>query len=77
MIPSSLKLFGVDAALGGFLLLEQIEGDVAQNGKVFRGLIFANGAMVFVQCDIQNPMQFVLDGPVSAADLQNTLGVAR
>jgi len=38
-----LEVFSVNADLCCFLLLEQVESDVAQNGK-FSGLIFADAA---------------------------------
>jgi hypothetical protein len=49
-------LFGVDAAFGGFFLFEQIESNVSQDSQVFRSLVFADAAAVFVQGDVQHPM---------------------
>lgn len=56
----------MDAAFGGFLLFKQIQGTMAKHGKVFGGLVFTDTAMILLQCNIQNPMQFVFDGPVLA-----------
>ena len=56
IVPGGLELFGVDTAFGSFLLFEQIEGDVSQDSQVFRRMVFANTATVFVQSDIQYPM---------------------
>ena len=50
---SRLKLFSVNADLCCFLLFEQVESNVAQDGKVFRGLIFADAAVVFLHGHIR------------------------
>ena len=36
-----------------------------------------NAIVVFIHCDIQNPMEFILDGPMPANNVQNTLCIAR
>ena len=51
----------MDTALGSFLLLEQIDGNMTQNCKVFRSLIFTHKAVILVQRNVQDPMQFVFD----------------
>lgn len=33
-----------------------------------------HSAVIFVQGDVQNPMQFVFDGLMAANDVQNTFG---
>ena len=32
----------MDATSGGFFLLEQVEGNMAQDGEIFRSLVFAD-----------------------------------
>ena len=39
----------MDAAFGSFLLFEQVDGDMAQDGQVFGSLILADPTVVFVQ----------------------------
>ena len=56
IIRSGLELFGVDAAFGSFFLFEQVEGNMSQDSQVFRRMVFADTATVFVQSDIQYPM---------------------
>lgn len=56
----------MDAAFGGFLLLEEIASHMAQNGKVLGSLVFADRARIFVEGDIQDPLQIIFDGPVLA-----------
>jgi hypothetical protein len=60
-IQSGLELFGMNTAFGCFLLFERIESHLAKHGKVFRRLILADTVVIFIQSDIQNPMQFVLN----------------
>ena len=56
----------MDTAFGSFLLFEQVESNMAKDSQVFRSLIFADATMIFVQSNIQNPVQFIFDGPVFA-----------
>jgi hypothetical protein len=42
----------VDATFGSFFLFEQVEGNVSKDSQIFRRLVFADAAMVFVQSDI-------------------------
>ena len=43
--------------LGRFLLVEQVEGDVPQDGQVLEGIIFAHPAIIFPEGDIQDEQQ--------------------
>ena len=54
----------MEPTFGRFLLFEQVESDVAQDSQIFGSLIFADPTMIFMQGDIQNPMQFIFDRPV-------------
>lgn len=69
IIPSGLKLLGVNTAFGSFLLFEQIERHVSQNSHVFGSVIFMNTIVVFIHCNIQNPMEFIFNGPMSANNM--------
>ena len=73
MLPGSLELFGVDAAFGSLLLLERVEGDMAQDGEILTSLVLAHPAVVFVESHIQDPVQIIFDRPVSARDVWNSL----
>ena len=66
----------MDTTFGSFLLLEQVEGNMAQNSKVFGSLVFADPTVIFMQGDIQNPVQIIFNRPVFANSFQNPLGVA-
>lgn len=41
IIPSSSQAFGLDDSLDRMLMLEQVEGNMAQDGKVFGAMIFS------------------------------------
>ena len=56
-------------------MLEQINRQVAQDGQVGRRMIFADAATVFVEGDIQDPMQAIFDAPMLAGGLENALGI--
>ena len=69
-LPSGLELFGMDATFGSFLLFEQVEGNVPQDSQVFRSLILAYPTVIFVHGYIQDPVQFIFNGPMSADNMQ-------
>ena len=56
----------MDAALGGFVLFERIEGDAVEHREVLRGMAGAFAVQVLAEADIEHPVQFVLDAPVLA-----------
>lgn len=64
-----LELLGMNFTFGGFLLFEQIESDIAQHSKVLGCLVFAYSTTIFIQSNIQNPMQFIFNGPMFAYSL--------
>lgn len=70
LIPASLELFGLDTEFSGCFLLEQVERDVAQDGEVVWGVVFADTAVIFAKGDVEYPVQFVFGAPVVAHRLQ-------
>src|SRR5271163_1672266 len=66
IVPASFESFSVDAAFGGFMLLEQVEGDAVEYGKVVCGMARAFVVEVFAEAHIEYPVQFVFDAPVLA-----------
>jgi hypothetical protein len=52
MIPSGLLAFGLEPAPEAFLLLEQIQGQVSQNGKVLCSISFADATIIFTESDV-------------------------
>src|SRR3954447_14393222 len=53
---------GLTAAIGG----DEIDGNLAEQGKVAGGGAMAHPAVILAEGDIENPMQAVLDAPVPA-----------
>jgi len=60
----------MDAPFSCFFLLEQVESNVAQDSEVFGRLVFADSAVIFVQSDIQDPMQIIFNRPVLAHNVE-------
>src|SRR6266516_4884529 len=56
LIPTSLEALGFDTALGGGLLAQEIERDVAQHREVLGGMPGADAALILAKGDIQHPM---------------------
>ena len=52
------------------LLLQQIEGYLAQDCQVLGTMVLADPAVIFSKGNIQRPVQAVFDAPMSAGSLQ-------
>ena len=50
---------------GGLIILHTDISHLAQEGKVLRSVAFMDTAVVLAKGDVQNPMELVLNGPVS------------
>ena len=46
-------------------MLQQIEGDLAQDGQVLGAVILADATVIFSKGDVQSPMQVVFDAPMA------------
>jgi hypothetical protein len=46
--------------LGG---ANEIDGEVPDDGHIFRAVAFAQTGLVFVEDNVKNPVQLVFDGP--------------
>lgn len=66
----------MNTTFGGFLLFEQVEGNVTQHSQIFRSLVFSDTTAIFLQGDIQYSMQLVFDGPVCANRMENSFCIA-
>ena len=65
------------AAPDGAVLSERVEGGVAEDGEVLRGMIGADAAEVLVEGEVETPLQANLDAPVAAADAGEGAGIGR
>lgn len=70
MIPGTGLGLGFQTHLESLVLLEQVQGQPPQATEVLRRVSFANAAGVFIETDIQTPMQPIFDPPVASDDLQ-------
>ena len=64
MVPCRLETFGLHAAFEGIFPFKHVGRQVAQDGQIFRAMVFADAAVVFPESNIQAPMQAVFDTPV-------------
>ena len=53
---------------------DEVECELADDCKVLGSMVFPGSVAVFVEDDIEHPMQLVLDGPMAAHDLQKFFG---
>lgn len=64
IVPASAEAFVLNAHVGGLLLFEGIESEMAQEGKVLSAVIFADAAVIFSKGDIQDPVEGVFNLPM-------------
>jgi len=57
------------AQLAGFVLLEQIESNAFEQGKILRCMFLPLAILILTETDIQNPVQFVFNSPMLADGL--------
>lgn len=60
--PSCVSVY----TAGRFVLLNEAQCESPQEAEVFGSVVFANPALVFVECHVQNPVKRVLDAPVGS-----------
>lgn len=53
---------------------KDVEREPAQDGEVLGGIVHSRPVAVLVEVDVEHPVQLVLDGPMTARDLQQSLG---
>ena len=70
--PARLIFRRMDLACG--MGLQDVEGKPAQDGEVLGSIVHSCPAGIFVEVDIEHPVQLVLDGPMTTRNLQQPLG---
>ena len=75
LTPSSFETFSFDPTLGRVFLTEEIEGYMSQNGEVLSGMAGSNAAIILPKSNIQDPMHFVFNLPVTSDRLTERLGL--
>lgn len=68
-VPAAFQALSFYASLDCSLQFEQIERHVPQDRKVLGGMILADPAVIFIEGDIEHPMQAVLNAPIAAFGL--------
>jgi hypothetical protein len=69
MVPGGFETLGLQAAFEGIFPFQQVGGQMAQGGQIFRGMVFWDAAVVFPKRDFQAPVQTVFDPSVFSAGL--------
>jgi hypothetical protein len=54
--------------------LQDVEGKPAENGEILGSIVHSRPVAVLVEVDVEHPVQLVLDGPMTARNLQQSLG---
>ena len=74
MVDAGPEAFSARRAFGlaGF---EDVEGGVADDGEVQRGVVLACLAAILVEDGVQAPMQVVVDAPMGARGVEDSFGV--
>ena len=68
--PAGFQPFTLKSPFQAGLLLQQIEGYLAQDCQVLGTMVLADPAVIFSKGNIQRPVQAVFDAPMSAGSLQ-------
>src|SRR5215216_1002115 len=76
VVPSSMEHF-VAHAKRPRSCLEDVEGELSDDGEVVGAMILAGAAGVLVEQHIENPVEVVLDAPVGARDVEQLFGRER
>jgi hypothetical protein len=61
MVPGRLETFGLHVAFKGFFPFKHVDRHVTQDAQIFRGMVFADAAVVSPEREIQAPVQAVFD----------------
>jgi hypothetical protein len=64
-VPPRAQAFVLDTEFG-VIVLQPIQGDVAQDGEVLAGAVVTHARLILAEGHIQTPIQAVLDPPVPA-----------
>ena len=75
LVPAGLEALGLDPGLRRGVLVEEVEGDVAQDGEVLGGVAGPDAALVLAEGDVEHPVEAVLDAPVVADGAGEGVGV--
>src|SRR3954447_22241260 len=63
LLPLGLSHFAGGGSFVG-VGVEDVEGEASDDGEVFRGVVLARAGVVFIEDDVEGPMQVVFDRPM-------------
>lgn len=72
VVPSGALELLLHGALGGMVSCN-VEGELSEQGEVLRGVVLAAAGAVFVEDDVEHPVELVPDGPVGPGDVEHLL----
>src|SRR2546423_1858985 len=73
VLPSCTFHFSANRGFVG-VGVEDVESETADHGEICRAIVLAGTGAIFIEHDVEDPVQTVLDTPVSAHDTQQLLG---
>ncbi len=74
VVPSGAQEFSAQRSLGVGMGSGDVERQSSQDGEVCRPIILAVAGQIFVEGNIERPMQRVLDTPMRSNDLKHPVG---
>ena len=66
VVPCGLKAFAANAAFGGLVFSDQVQGNAIEQREVLGCVSGSFAASIFAKGHVQHPAQFVFDAPVLA-----------
>src|SRR5215469_6183105 len=73
VVPTCAFDFAFDGPLVG-MLADEVEGELSDQGEVLRGVVHSASAGVFLEIDVEHPVELVLYGPMGPGDIEHALG---
>src|SRR5262245_36841194 len=73
IVPAGTLDFSLDRGAIG-VGSQDVEGKPTQDGEVFGCVVLSGAVGVLGEVDVEHPMELVLDGPMTARDVQQPLG---
>ena len=75
MVPSGDEAFIVDATLFRAVLLEEVEGDMAQDSHILSAVAFAQAGLILPESNIKDPMEAIFDLPMVSDSLSELVSL--
>src|SRR5258708_14131718 len=73
LLPSCKLHFSTDRSIIR-VCSQDVDGDAAQDGKILWPIILAGSGIVFVEDDVERPVQLIFDAPMRPPDFEHAFG---